>query len=51
MKSDGTNLFVVHGNLIGKVNVPDLQVIFLEETLHTDAIIDFNLSGSYIFTT
>lgn len=32
MKSDGTYLYVAHGILLGKLSVPDLEVLFLDET-------------------
>lgn len=51
MKSDSNNLYVVHGNLIGKLTVPDMNVEYLEETPHTDAILDFHITGPFIFTT
>lgn len=51
MKSDNTHLYVVHGNLLGKLSVPDMNIEFLEETLHTDQIMDFSISGPFIFTT
>jgi hypothetical protein len=51
MKSDSNNLYVVHGNLIGKLIVPSMDVEYLEETPHTDSIMDFHISGNFIFTT
>lgn len=36
LKTDATFLYVAHGNLLGKLSCPDLNVIFLEETPHID---------------
>ena len=44
IKTFGDSVFFVCDNQIGRLSVPDMQLVFKVETLHTDTIIDFAFS-------